>query len=176
MVESTTSQNDSEARETALDKQREKEQQDLLNQYAPVPMGLFLDRQDGRLSYRDVCVYCYLLAKAKKDGNHELWWGEKHLSDMTGIDQRELRKSIGKLLKCGHIKRQRRMGNTSKTFCQTYVERVHNGTWVVVKGRKVKFYPKDEWQPERSHDTFSERPRSSRIDGRQPQPEAALSS
>lgn len=163
--------NDGEASEA-----ESKERQDLLNQFASVPMGLFLDRQDGHLGNRDVCVYCYLLAKAQKDGNHELWWGEKHLSDMTGIDQRGLRQSIGKLLKCGHIKRQRRMGNTSKTFCQTYVERVHDGTWVVVKGRKVKFYPKDEWHPERSHDTFSERPRSSRIDARQPQSEVALSS
>jgi len=117
-----------------------KERKDLLKQFARLPMGLFLDLQDDRLSYRDVSVYCYLLAKANEE--QVLWWGLEHLSEMTGVDERCLKESIAKLTTCGHIQRNRRMGTSSTTVCRTYVKNEGLDTIIVCKGKEVARYLK----------------------------------
>jgi hypothetical protein len=92
-------------------------------------MGLFLDHQDGKIKYSDVCVYCYLLAK--QGANDKLWWGIDHLKLLTGIDESCLKRAFKRLIKAGHIKRVKRGDKQpSDTICLTRVD----GRDPIIKG------------------------------------------
>ena len=170
MTSNPINPNGSEASES-----ESKERKDLLKQFARVPMGLFLDLQDDRLHYRDVCVYCYLVAKAK---DQELHWGMEHFSKMTGISERCLKESFAALTTCGHIKRNRRMGTSSKTICQTYVKNDGPYTIIFCKGKEVIRYlkgaSKSRASPPVAQDTIAPSPSAYRSHDRQSQSEVTL--
>ncbi len=153
-----------------------KERKDLLKQFARVPMGIFLDLQDDRLSYRDVSVYCYLLAKANEI--QESRWGLEHLSQMTGIDERCLKESFAALVTCGHIRRNRRMGTSSTTVCRSYVKNDGQYTIIFCKGVEVARYlkgaNKSRAAPTVAQDAITANPSAYRSHDRQLQAEDTL--
>ncbi len=107
--------------------------EDLRSQYIQLPLAIMLDLQGNRLSYRDVCVYCYLLGRQM---NHaKLWWSIESLTALTGIPATGVKESLTKLARSGHIVRERQKGLiTTTTRCKTKVEMDAAGIRIVIKG------------------------------------------
>lgn len=112
----------------------EKYHEDLRGQYVRVPMAIMLDLKAGELTYRDVCLYLYLLAKQGQ--KNSLWWSVESLSRLTGIDSGGIKGSIAKLLKCKHIQRKKTK-LTTHTFCMTLVRSDAMETCIFIKGAKA---------------------------------------
>ena len=102
-------------------------------QFVMLPMAVLLDVQDGKLTYKDVCVYAYLLAKQGQ--NERLWWGIEGLTELTGIGSSGLKESFAKLSAAGHIKRQKKLGGNSDTYCHT---RVDEGGKIILRGERLR--------------------------------------
>ena len=104
---------------------------DLERQYAVLPMAIFADLRGKKLTYRDVCFFCYLLVKQGK--NARLYWSVESLSLLTGIPQTGVKQSLGRLLASGHITRRKARGATH-TVCLT---RIDKGKGIYVKGKRL---------------------------------------
>ena len=113
---------------------RQKHDDALRRQFVGLPTCIMLDLRAGALSYRDVILYCYLLAKQGK--NEALWWGVKKLSGMTGIPQTGVKESLRKLVRSGHIRRKRTR-LSSRTLCLTRVIPAAEGGGLLIKGERV---------------------------------------
>lgn len=114
-------------------------EEDLRNQYIQLPLAIMLDLQASRLTYRDVCVYCYLLGRQMK--NDKLWWSIDSLAALTQIPVTGINESLAKLARSGHIVRGRERGKiTTVTRCITKVEAMATGVRIVVKGEAAKAY------------------------------------
>lgn len=103
-------------------------------QFVSLPMAIMPDLRNRALSYRDVCLYCYLLAK--QGNNSDLWWSVESLAWLTGIPQTGVKESLRKLVASGHLRRQRTM-KSSKTRCVTRVIPDREGGGLLIKDQLV---------------------------------------
>ena len=84
-----------------------------------IPTVVLLHCKQGILSYRDVCLYGFLLAK---QGNKDkLWFSIPTLEALTGINRDSIKQSLTSLKAAGHVKRSRRLNKSSLTYCLTRV-------------------------------------------------------
>ena len=108
--------------------------ENLRGQFVQLPMGIMIDLQSGSLGYRDVCLYCYLLAK--QGNNSDLWWGIESLARMTDIPETGVKQSLNKLVRSRHIVRKRTK-KTTRTKCVTRVNPRATGGGIFIKGEPL---------------------------------------
>lgn len=125
---------------------RQKYHEKLADRYVRLPTAIFLDLQSGKLTYRDVCLYCYLVAKQDNDDEF-VTWGYGSLTLLTGLCETAIKECVSHLSKAGHIRRQPTQ-STSKTFCLTRIESDDEATRVFVRGELVKTYPHHKAEPD----------------------------
>lgn len=113
---------------------RQRFHNDLTRQFASLPMAIFADVRNKRLTHRDVCLYMHVLVKqgTKKSS----FWGIDSLALLTGTNPTSVKDSLRRLVACGHIKRCRGK-NTSHTVCLTHLLPGLGFEGIRVKGKKI---------------------------------------
>ena len=105
----------------------------LASQFVALPMGIFADLKTGKLTYRDVCCYCYLIV-VQRD-NLSSYWTANGLGLLMGIDESGVKDVLKKLKKAGHIERIRTGPRTAHTVCRTFVKHGKGKNGIVIKGQ-----------------------------------------
>lgn len=95
-------------------------------------MAILNDVRAGKLTYRDVCVYCYLLVKQGK--NDALYWTTESLTILSGIAETGVKESILNLRRAGHIRRKK-VGIYAHTVCLTRVLPGKGKGGILIKGQ-----------------------------------------
>lgn len=116
----------------------------LANQFAALPMAVLNDLRAGKLTYRDVCLYCYLLVKQGK--NESLHWTIESLTILTGIAETGVKESMQNLRKAGHIQRKK-VGLRTHTVCLTRVQPGKGKGGILIKGQSSAEFLKNEPTP-----------------------------
>lgn len=130
------------------DEERVKEYAELLaKQFAALPMGIFADLKAGNVTYRDVCVYCYLIVIQRDKANS--YWTVDGMVLLTGIPRSCVKESLSRLAKAGHIQRER-YGLRAFTACLTIVEHGKGKNGIRIKGKNpTQFLASQEDAPKK---------------------------
>lgn len=99
--------------------------------FVMIPMAVLAGRKQDEMTWRDVCIYLYLLSMQGAKDHH--WWSIESMAAATGVSETDVKVSIARLKKCGHIRRKKTK-KTTLTYCLSVVKQKG---MVLVKGQSI---------------------------------------